>query len=126
MIPSLLRMGKTVALPRLLPGHGMQARLFCPNRPLVQHPYGLWEPDEGCPIIPREHIDLALVPAVCYDKSGFRLGLGGGYYDRWLSGYTGTTVGLCRTSLLQESLPVQAHDRPVDLVITPLEFFSKK
>lgn len=119
LIPTLLKRGKQVVLPRLMPQHEMQLHLYCPDRPLIPHPFGLLEPDEGCPVFSPEQIDLTLVPALCYDKNGFRLGLGGGYYDRWLPQFRGVTVGLCRSQLLQEQLPVQLHDRPVDIVITP-------
>lgn len=126
LIPSLLDRGKRVALPRLVAGHGMQVHLYCPDRPLVPHPFGLLEPDEGCTLVSPEQIDLALVPALCYDRRGFRLGLGGGYYDRWLPRYRGVTVGLCRDLFLQEQLPTQSHDRPVDVVITPRELLRIK
>ena len=64
---------------------------------------------------------LILVPALCYDRLCRRLGQGGGYYDRYLAGYGGATVGLCREGLLQEAVPVEAHDRPVDCVLTERE-----
>lgn len=126
LIPALLERGKRVALPRLVAQHGMQVHLYCPDRPLVPHPFGLLEPDEDCPPVSPEQIDLTLVPALCYDRNGFRLGLGGGYYDRWLPQYRGVTVGLCREQLLHGQLPTQPHDRPVDVVITPREILRTK
>lgn len=118
LLSPLLERGKRVVLPRLLPGRRMECRLYCPDKPLVPHRYGLLEPSSECPLIPAEEIDLALVPALCYDRQGYRLGLGGGYYDRWLEAFSGTTVGLCRYCLLQECVPVESHDRQVDLVLT--------
>lgn len=118
LLPRLLELGKVVGLPRMLPERGMEVRRYCPDRPLVRHPWGILEPDEGCPLLSPQEIQLALVPALCYDKQGFRLGMGGGYYDRWLPHFTGTTVGLCRSALLQDKLPAEGHDRPVDLVVT--------
>ena len=115
----LLAQGKRIALPRMRPGRQMEVRQLCPDRPLVKHPFGILEPDEDCPLLSPEEIDLVLVPALCYDRHGFRLGMGGGYYDRWLCQYRGPTVGLCREALLQDALPVQPHDRPVDTVVTP-------
>lgn len=119
LIQQLVTLGKTVALPRMLPDHGMDVLVYDPHRPLVQNKFGLWEPDAACPALGPEQIDLVLVPAMCYDKHNYRLGMGGGYYDRWLVHYSGTTVGLCRAALLADQLPVECHDRPVDLVITP-------
>lgn len=115
----LLDRGKRLALPRMLPGRQMELRQYCPNRPLIRHPFGILEPDANCPLIPAEEIGLALVPALCYDRQGFRLGMGGGYYDRWLAHYSGLTVGLCRQALMQDAVPTEPHDRPVDVVITP-------
>ena len=118
LIPRLLALGKTVGLPRMLPGRAMEVRRYEPDRPLVPHPWGIPEPDVGCSLLSPADIDLALVPALCYDRRGFRLGMGGGYYDRWLPGFHGATVGLCRTELLQAQLPAEPYDRPVELVIT--------
>lgn len=118
LIPRLLEMGKTVYLPRVMPGRGMEARLYDPQRPLQRNGYGICEPDASSPAVDKGEIELALVPAMCYDRSGFRLGYGAGYYDRWLSGFTGYTVGLCRERVLQRSLPVEPHDLPVNLVLT--------
>ena len=118
LIPQVLALGKRAALPRCLPGHGMEARLWDGAQPLVRHPYGMWEPGEACPILPKTELDLILVPGVCYDQSGFRLGQGGGFYDRYLSDFSGVTVGLCRDGVLQHQLPREVHDLPVHLVVT--------
>jgi 5-formyltetrahydrofolate cyclo-ligase len=113
----LAQQHKRLLLPRCLPHQEMEARLWQPTH-LVRHRYGMWEPDTCCPIVPKAEIDLILVPALCYDRSGQRLGHGGGYYDRYLADCSGFTVGLCRASLLQQQLPAQPWDRPVDLVLT--------
>ena len=102
LIGELVRRGKTVGLPRMLPDHR----------------------GEDCPLIAREDIGLVLVPAVCYDRRGYRLGFGGGYYDRWLAGFSGVTVGLCRETVLQETVPTEAHDARVDLLLTEGECLS--
>ena len=96
----------------------METRLYDPAIPMKQVSFGILEPGEDCPLVPREEIDLVLVPAVCYDRRGYRLGFGGGYYDRWLERFEGPTVGLCREAVLQETVPIEAHDRRVDTLIT--------
>ena len=63
-------------------------------------------------------IDLILVPNLCCDKQGYRLGHGAGYYDRYLAGYSGETVSLCPADWLQEQLPRDEFDLPVGLVLT--------
>lgn len=124
LIGELVRRGKTVGLPRMLPGHRMEVRCFDPDRPLVKASFGISEPGEDCPLLDREDIDLVLVPAVCYDGCGYRLGFGGGYYDRWLEGFSGVKVGLCRGAVLREAVPIEAHDARVDLLLTEAESLS--
>lgn len=114
---TLWNQGKRVVLPCCLPDHQMVGRVYAPDC-LRQHPYGMWEPAKECEAVAPEDIDLVLVPAVCYDRSGMRLGRGGGYYDRYLAEYRGMTVGLCREWLLQETIPAEEWDRPVGMVLT--------
>lgn len=124
LIGELVRRGKTVGLPRMLPGRRMEVRRFDPDRPLVTAAFGIAEPGEDCPLLERKAIDLALVPAMCYDRRGYRLGFGGGYYDRWLEGFSGFTVGLCREAVLRDRVPIEAHDARVDLLLTERESLS--
>ena len=124
LIRELGRRGKTVGLPRMLPGRRMEVRRCDPDRPLVKVSFGISEPGEDCPLIQREDIDLTLVPAVCYDRRGFRLGFGGGYYDRWLEHFSGVTVGLCREAVLQDRVPTEAHDAKVGILLTEGESLS--
>ena len=124
LIGELVRRGKTVGLPRMLPEHRMEVRRYEPDRPLVKVSFGISEPGEDCPLLEREEIDLVLVPAVCYDRLGYRLGFGGGYYDRWLEGFSGVKVGLCREAVLREAVPTEAHDAKVDILLTEGESLS--
>ena len=124
LIARLTDMGKRVCLPRMLPGHQMETPLYVPQRPLVAVGFGISEPDAECPLVERAEIDLALVPAVCYDRRGYRLGFGGGYYDRWLEGFSGFRVGLCRGAVLQAQVPIEPHDSRVDLLLTEEESLS--
>lgn len=118
LLEELRRRGKTVALPRCLPGGGMEAGMVTEDAILVRHPYGMLEPGEDCPAISRAQIDLILVPGLCFDRNGGRLGRGGGYYDRYLAESRGYTVALCRDVLLCDAVPREPHDRPVDAVVT--------
>ena len=77
LIGELVRRGKTVGLPRMLPEHRMEVRQYDPDKPLVKVSFGISEPGEDCPPLRREEIGLVLVPAVCYDRRGYRLGFGG-------------------------------------------------
>lgn len=120
ILEELLSQGKTVLLPRCLPGNGLEARLYCPDK-LERHRWGMLEPGETCPVMEPE---LALVPGLCYDKNGYRLGRGGGFYDRWLATTQAYTVGLCRGAMLQDALPREDWDRRVDLVVTEQTAFE--
>ena len=124
LVDELCRRGKRVVLPRMRPERGMETRLYDPQRSLLPAAFGILEPGENCPPVAREEIDLVLVPGLCYDRQGYRLGFGGGYYDRWLAGFPGLRVGLCREAVLQDRLPVEHHDLPVDLVVTESECLS--
>lgn len=118
LVEQLLALDKTVCLPRIVADHGMELRQYTPGCPMDMNSFGIWEPTLDCPLIAREEIDLVIVPALCYDRRGFRLGYGGGYFDRWLSGYQGVTVGMCRQAVLQDAVPVEGHDKPVQAVVT--------
>ena len=124
LVPALLERGKRVCLPRMLPGRQMELRLYDPARPMVPAAFGILEPGEDCPLADRGEVDLILVPAVCYDRRGYRLGFGGGYYDRWMEGFSGIRAGLCRERVLRERIPVEAHDCRVDLLLTEWESLS--
>lgn len=118
LVWELVRSGKSVGLPRMLPDRQMEVRRYDPDKPLVTVSFGLSEPGENCSLIGREDIDLTLVPAVCYDRWGYRLGFGGGYYDRWLEHFSGTRVGMCRKAVLQDRIPIADHDAKVDILLT--------
>ena len=124
LLPPLWDIGKQVCLPRCLPGNQMEARLVQRDSTLVRHPYGMLEPGPDCPLIPPDQIDLVLVPGLAFDRSGGRLGRGGGYYDRWLAGFSGITAALCRDGLLMEAIPRLPHDLGVDLVITETSLYG--
>lgn len=118
LIKELVSRGKTICLPRMLPGHLMELPRYVPERPMIDAGFGIWEPDPDSPLVDKDQVDLVLVPAVCYDRRGYRLGFGGGYYDRWLEHYRGDTVGLCRDAVLQDEVPIEAHDSRVDVLLT--------
>lgn len=124
LIGELVAQGKRIGLPRMLPEHQMEVRQYDPDKPLVSVSFGISEPGLDCPLLAKEEIDLILVPAVCYDRQGYRLGFGGGYYDRWLEHFDGFRVGLCRAAVLQDKVPTEAHDSRVDVLLTEGESLS--
>ncbi len=124
LLDALADMGKAVALPRCLPGGKLEARGYSGPSHLSPGPFGIPEPDGCCPIVERDSFDVILVPNLCCDRLCYRLGHGGGYYDRYLPGFPGVTVALCRDRLLRPVLPREGHDLPVNLVVTETECLS--
>ncbi len=88
---------------------------------LVAGAYGISEPQPDAPAISAKDMadSVCIVPGLAFDASGGRLGYGGGYYDRFLSGYSGVSIGLCRAGCLsKQTLPRDRYDICVDLVIS--------
>ena len=92
---------------------------YATERELVPGHYGIREPLKTCPpcLFPPANA-LCVVPALCFDEAGNRLGHGGGYYDRYLASHPLTAVGVCFKELLLSSLPTEETDLPVSRVIT--------
>lgn len=118
IITTLLAQGKRVCLPRCLPEYEMEARAITGLADLKPDKYGIPAPGEDCPLVKREDLDLILVPGLCFDSRGTRLGQGGGYYDRYLEDYEGVTIGLCREEFFQINLPREPLDAWVRYVLT--------
>ncbi len=68
--------------------------------------------------------DVVLVPCVGFTREGFRLGYGGGYFDRWLAEHPGvTTIGLAWSGA-ETHFSVEAHDRALTLILTERELIA--
>ena len=113
-----LMAGKTVAFPYCFRGGIMQARTVRSLDELQPAMFGIPAPAVTAPVIRREELDLIIVPALVFDKGGYRIGSGGGYYDRYLPGIRAFTVGLGRERLFTDELPREPHDIAVDCVVT--------
>lgn len=114
--------GKRVAVPVCIPQtHMLLVSELTSFGELRDGFYGIKEPMEQCvrPVSP-EQLDLIIVPAVAYDRRGYRIGYGGGYYDRFLSSLDKdiVTIGIAFDIQIVGEVPVQPFDIPVDMVIT--------
>jgi 5-formyltetrahydrofolate cyclo-ligase len=86
---------------------------------LVLHRYGMLEPDPAAPLIAPDEADLIIVPGLAFTRSGYRLGYGGGYYDRLLAQPSRVaTLGACYQALLLDEIPRGPRDVPVGHVVT--------
>jgi len=66
---------------------------------------------------PRD-IELLLVPGLAFNEKGYRVGFGGGYYDRFTEQFPNKKISLIHTNQLVDNMPVEEHDIPVDYIIT--------
>ncbi|MEM1502169.1 5-formyltetrahydrofolate cyclo-ligase [Domibacillus sp. 8LH] len=83
---------------------------------------GLYEPiPQNTTLIDAKEIELMIVPGLLFNRKGFRVGFGGGYYDRFLSSYIGQTISLAFSIQLRPDIPVEGHDIPVQKVLTDSE-----
>ena len=82
--------------------------------------FGVDEPPADSPEVDPETLDLVVVPALAFDERGYRLGYGGGYYDRFLPRLRPdcVTVGVTLDALVVPALPVEPHDVPVQIIVT--------
>lgn len=88
--------------------------------------YGICEPHPDLPLLVAEQVDLILIPAIACDVKGYRLGYGGGFYDRLLSlpeWRSKPTVGLVFESARLAALPIDPWDKPLQAVCTEAGFF---
>ena len=68
-------------------------------------------------MLPHE-IDLLIVPGVLFNREGYRIGFGGGYYDRFLQTFKGETLSLAFDEQINQDIPIEIHDLPVDIIVT--------
>jgi len=106
-------------LPRILPGEAgrMVFHRYDPDN-LVVHPFGMAEPAAHLPQIPPREIQLVLAPGLAFDRSGWRLGYGGGYFDRFLKDFEGMSVGVVYRDLLLNTIPHGQFDIPMGQLVT--------
>ena len=114
-LDALLGRDVTVLLPVLLPDDGLAWGRY--DGSLVEGRRGLLEPPSGGAAL--ADADVVVVPGVAYDASLRRLGRGGGSYDRALADVAVPVVGIALDTEVVDAVPVEAHDRRVDVVVTP-------
>ena len=120
LIEKALADGKRVGVPRCVPGtREMEFYEIHSLDELEPGTFGVLEPKPNPEkLLPQDPGGLCIIPGLCFDNFGYRLGYGKGYYDRFLSGYTGVTVGICYSSCVRGSLIHGRFDRPVELLVT--------
>ena len=123
LIKKLLNLGKIVSSPITL----KEERKLIPSQITdlkngIQYgAYNIREPKPECsPAINIKDLDVVIVPAVAYDKNCYRLGYGGGFYDRFLENLRkdAVTIGIAFDLQIFDEVPKEAHDAQLDYIVT--------
>lgn len=111
--------GKKVVVPKCYPEeHRLKFYQLDDAEQLVKGHVNILEPvPERSMAVTEEQIDLMLVPGIVFDKQNYRIGHGGGYYDRLLVGFSGSSVALAWRNQVIDSVPREHFDQPVNLLI---------
>ena len=113
----LIRMGKTILLPRMREDHSLEWVIWNGNISSLVKTGNLMEPTG--PAVSDSVIEAIIVPALHVDREGNRLGQGGGSYDRALASIKGWKIALVQVEEISaEKLPTDSHDQKIDAVAT--------
>ncbi|MBE6546715.1 MAG: 5-formyltetrahydrofolate cyclo-ligase [Ruminococcaceae bacterium] len=119
LVKYALQLKKTVAFPRSdTETYTLSFHRISELKELSLGAYDIPEPPEAHPMLTDFSDALCIVPALAFDRFGYRLGQGKGFYDRFLATFNGTSVGLLYGRFLTDQLPHDQYDRSVDLMIT--------
>lgn len=120
---SILKDGKTLVLPRVK-GDNLELLEVEDPKCLINGTFNIPEPPKGRRINPEE-LDLAVVPGIIFDREGYRIGFGKGYYDRLLKRVGAPKVGVAYSFQVLSKIPRDEWDVPVDMVVTEKEVIRR-
>ena len=115
LIEQALRDGKKVLIPKTYPKGRMEFVVYDPQQ-LVKTSFGLLEPQGNLEVVDASQIDLIHVPGLAFTTDGYRIGYGGGYYDRYLENFAGHSLSTIYPCQVQE-FNSEDHDIPVQEVL---------
>ena len=115
LIQAALQLGKRVCVPRTYLQGRMEFVEYDPDI-LEKTRFGLLEPNEQGKVVDKAEIDLIHVPGLVFQSKGYRIGYGGGYYDRYLEDFTGKTISTIY-SIQQGEFQPNAFDIAVQEVL---------
>jgi len=115
LIEQALKNGKKVLIPKTYPKGRMDFVVYNPQQ-LVKTSFGLLEPQGDLEVVDASQIDLIHVPGLAFTREGYRIGYGGGYYDRYLKHFTGHTLSTVYPCQIRDFIP-EDHDIPVQEVL---------
>lgn len=115
LIERALKDGKQILIPKTYPKGRMDFVVYDPQQ-LVKTSFGLLEPQGNLEVVDASQIDLIHVPGLAFTTEGYRIGYGGGYYDRYLKHFTGHSMSTIYPCQIQDFNP-ESHDIPVQEVL---------
>lgn len=120
LIEAAWKAGKRIAVPKCINAtREMDFRLITSYNNLETVYMDLLEPIiDQTTHVSKHEIDLQIVPGVVYSDEGYRIGFGGGYYDRYMSNNKGDALSLAFSSQTSHLVPVESHDVPVSKIMT--------
>ena len=115
---ALIRSGKTLALPRMLKDKSLEWVIWSGESSKLEKNGKILEPVGEA--ISKDQLDIVIVPTLHATRDGYRLGQGGGSYDRALAQISAWRIGLIYSGELTiEPVPVEAHDMKLNAIATP-------
>ncbi len=124
LVQSFLMDGKCVAFP-VIEGEEIRAVRVNSLSNFKKGAFGVYEPSCG-EYIDEDSIDVVFVPGLAFDKEGFRIGFGKGFYDRFLRKVTAFKIGIAFDFQIFDRIPRDEWDVPVDIVVTPHHIFRRR
>jgi 5-formyltetrahydrofolate cyclo-ligase len=118
LVAATLEARKTLLWPRVNEAGEIEVAQAAPQE-LESDAAGVLAPPGAASAERLERGDLVIVPGLAFTREGARLGRGGGHYDRMLDGAEATSLGVAFDIQVVGELPMEPHDRCVDLVVTP-------
>lgn len=125
-IEKALSMGKRVAVPKTVKGEGLLAIEIKNLGELSCGVFGILEPENDENRIDPGEIDLVVVPGIAFDRRGYRLGYGAGYYDRFLPKLREGVkkIAVAFEMQLVDLLPAEDHDVRMDALLTEKRLYT--
>ncbi|MYL47957.1 5-formyltetrahydrofolate cyclo-ligase [Halobacillus litoralis] len=114
------RAGKKMVVPKCIPENRQMKFYHLEKYDQLERVYfGLREPKpEESALVKKNDIDLLVVPGLLFDEKGYRIGYGGGYFDRFIEGYRGKTLMIASVRQKYSPLPYEEFDQRVEYVLT--------
>ncbi|MCL1975017.1 MAG: 5-formyltetrahydrofolate cyclo-ligase [Firmicutes bacterium] len=124
LLKKLLAESYCLYLPRICGPGIMEAREVKDLQELTPNHYHIKEPPVTAPVAADNTIELALIPGLAFSKDLWRLGRGGGFYDRYLCGSNAFRLGVTREIQIFPDIPHEQHDLRMQAILTEESYYK--